>query len=239
MSTDSDIIRRSRASPAEFGALFDRHARIVFRYVAARAGAEAADEVLSETFVIAFEQRLRFDLTIPDARPWLLGAPTRPSRRVLIGGLGIAAVPTAIAVVATSIGPAPAASAEVARTLRGAADAVSTRQVTGGYRQHVSGVITSKGQQRIDIIIDPDTGRYLGKAETDLTRSAGAPAGTMEEGAAVYSLLPCPGLRIDSLTRRDGSGPPSSRSARASPLAGLGPRPGQQHPLSPAAAGGS
>jgi RNA polymerase sigma-70 factor (ECF subfamily) len=76
MTTDSEVIERSRDSPRAFGDLFHRHATVVHRYVARRAGTEAADEVLAETFLVAFERRDRFDHSHTDARPWLLGIAT-------------------------------------------------------------------------------------------------------------------------------------------------------------------
>lgn len=76
MSTDSDILRRSLGVPEAFGELFDRHARAVHRFAARRADAAAADDVLSETFLVAFERRAAFDHRSDDARPWLLGIAT-------------------------------------------------------------------------------------------------------------------------------------------------------------------
>ncbi|MGT2426716.1 RNA polymerase sigma factor [Amnibacterium kyonggiense] len=76
MTTDSEVIRRSRDSPRAFGDLFHRHATVVHRYIARRAGTDVADEVMSETFLVAFERRDRFDLAHSDARPWLLGIAT-------------------------------------------------------------------------------------------------------------------------------------------------------------------
>lgn len=76
MTTDSEVIRRSRDSPRAFGDLFHRHATVVHRYIARRAGTDVADEVMSETFLVAFERRDRFDHTHADARPWLLGIAT-------------------------------------------------------------------------------------------------------------------------------------------------------------------
>lgn len=76
MSTDSDVIARSMSEPALFGELFHRHAPRVHRYVARRAGERLADDVTSETFLIAFEKRDRFDLSNAEARPWLLGIAT-------------------------------------------------------------------------------------------------------------------------------------------------------------------
>jgi RNA polymerase sigma-70 factor (ECF subfamily) len=76
MTTDSEVIQRLRDSPRAFGDLFHRHHVAVYRYIARRAGAETADEVMAETFLVAFERRDRFDHTYSDARPWLFGIAT-------------------------------------------------------------------------------------------------------------------------------------------------------------------
>lgn len=81
MSTDSEVIQRSAFEPAEFAALYDRHARAVFRYAAQRLGDHAAEDVASETFMVAFERRSTYDFDKPDARPWLLGIATRLIRK--------------------------------------------------------------------------------------------------------------------------------------------------------------
>ncbi|MFD5864659.1 RNA polymerase sigma factor [Agromyces sp. NPDC127015] len=73
MSTDSELIQRSRDQPAVFGELFTRHSRAIFRYAASRVGPEKAEDVLSNTFLAAFERRRRFDQAYESALPWLLG----------------------------------------------------------------------------------------------------------------------------------------------------------------------
>jgi RNA polymerase sigma factor (sigma-70 family) len=70
------VIERSLQDPRAFGEIFHRHAPRVHRYVARRAGEAAADDVTSETFLIAFERRGRFDLSRDDAQPWLFGIAT-------------------------------------------------------------------------------------------------------------------------------------------------------------------
>jgi RNA polymerase sigma factor (sigma-70 family) len=74
--TDGQMIGRSRETPAVFAALFDRHHRTVHRYVSLRAGVAVGDDLMSETFLVAFEQRDRFDPDRGDARAWLLGIAT-------------------------------------------------------------------------------------------------------------------------------------------------------------------
>jgi len=70
---DAAIIERSVLEPEAFGALFDRHAARIHRYVSGRLGRDAADDVLAETFIAAFRRRGRYDRSRPDARPWLYG----------------------------------------------------------------------------------------------------------------------------------------------------------------------
>jgi len=75
--TDADLIRRSRQDPESFAAIFDRHAPHIQRYLARRLGREVADDLVAETFLVAFDKRHRYDADRPDARPWLYGIATR------------------------------------------------------------------------------------------------------------------------------------------------------------------
>ncbi len=77
MSTDSDIIERSLAEPEAFSEIFERHVRPIGGYVRRRVGADAVDDALSETFLVAFRRRASFDLAVDSALPWLLGIATR------------------------------------------------------------------------------------------------------------------------------------------------------------------
>ncbi|HEY7105237.1 MAG TPA: RNA polymerase sigma factor [Acidimicrobiia bacterium] len=79
MDSDSDaaVIAASRADTERFGVLFDRHARVVYRYLVRRIGPDEADAVLGEVFRVAFEKRDTYDCTRADARPWLYGIATR------------------------------------------------------------------------------------------------------------------------------------------------------------------
>jgi RNA polymerase sigma factor (sigma-70 family) len=70
---DHLVIRRSADDPEAFGAIFDRHATTVHRYLARRAGPTLADDLTAEVFLIAFRARGKYDLTQPDALPWLYG----------------------------------------------------------------------------------------------------------------------------------------------------------------------
>ncbi|MTE18681.1 sigma-70 family RNA polymerase sigma factor [Streptomyces sp. TRM43335] len=74
--SDARVIERSRDEPEVFAELFDRHADAVHRYVARRLGAQAAEDLMADTFTIAFQQRHRYDTGRADARPWLFGIAT-------------------------------------------------------------------------------------------------------------------------------------------------------------------
>lgn len=76
METDAEIIRRSVEEPRAFEAIFERHAGVILAYARRRVGHAAGEEVASQTFLIAFERRARFDPSFASARPWLLGIAT-------------------------------------------------------------------------------------------------------------------------------------------------------------------
>src|SRR5262245_10365744 len=76
VSTDAEAIRASLADPTAFAAVYDRHAGIVFRFLVRRVGRDTADELLGETFRIAFQRRASFDCDRDSARPWLYGIAT-------------------------------------------------------------------------------------------------------------------------------------------------------------------
>lgn len=73
---DSDAISASAATPADFAAIFDRHFDAIHAYLQRRIGRDLADELAAETFLIAFDGRARYDVSRPDARPWLFGIAT-------------------------------------------------------------------------------------------------------------------------------------------------------------------
>ena len=74
--SDASIVTASLAAPEAFGALFDRHARTLYRYLVRRIGPDEADSLLGEVFRIAFEKRSTYDLNRENARPWLYGIAT-------------------------------------------------------------------------------------------------------------------------------------------------------------------
>ena len=74
--SDADVIAASLREPARFGALFDRHATVLYRYLVRRLGPDEAEAMVGDIFRIAFERRAVYDVTRPTARPWLYGIAT-------------------------------------------------------------------------------------------------------------------------------------------------------------------
>ncbi|MCW6007878.1 RNA polymerase sigma factor [Micromonospora sp. CPCC 205371] len=75
--TDAAIIQASLGDPDRFAVIYDRYAATLYRYAHQRVGAESADDVVAEAFLAAFRGRGQYDLSRPDARPWLFGILTR------------------------------------------------------------------------------------------------------------------------------------------------------------------
>ena len=73
---DAAVIRLSLAEAEQFELLFVRHEPAIRRYVARRLGVDAADNVVAETFLLAFRQRAGYDSTRGGALAWLYGIAT-------------------------------------------------------------------------------------------------------------------------------------------------------------------
>ena len=74
---DARLIAESGDAPERFGAVFDRHAPAIHGYIARRLGRDAADDLVAETFLVAFSRRDHYDRNQLSARPWLYGIATR------------------------------------------------------------------------------------------------------------------------------------------------------------------
>jgi RNA polymerase sigma factor (sigma-70 family) len=70
-----------RSGGDELTLLYDSHARDLHRYLSRRLDPTAADDLVAETFLVAWEQRARYDPTRGPARAWLFGIATNLSRR--------------------------------------------------------------------------------------------------------------------------------------------------------------
>jgi RNA polymerase sigma factor (sigma-70 family) len=73
LGADAALIERSVAEPEVFSEVFDRYYTEIHGYVSRRLGSILADDVASETFLIAFDRRRRYDVAHQNARPWLYG----------------------------------------------------------------------------------------------------------------------------------------------------------------------
>lgn len=59
--------------PDLFGELFERYSGWLYNYCARRVGRQLAEDLVAETFLVAFSRRDRYDVAAPSARPWLFG----------------------------------------------------------------------------------------------------------------------------------------------------------------------
>jgi RNA polymerase sigma factor (sigma-70 family) len=74
--TDAELAARYLREPELFTEVHDRYFGIIYRYVAGRLGAQAAEDVAAETFLVAFDRRKTFDPERGDLRVWLFGIAT-------------------------------------------------------------------------------------------------------------------------------------------------------------------
>ena len=71
--SDPELITASRDDATMFVPLFDRHFDSIHRYLRRRVGKDIADDLAAETFMEAFDSRLKYQSSARDARPWLFG----------------------------------------------------------------------------------------------------------------------------------------------------------------------
>jgi RNA polymerase sigma factor (sigma-70 family) len=72
--SDTDLLSQARSRPELVGILYERHAPAVYRHLARRVGAQAAEDLLAEVFVAAVAGRLRVQPhDSGSALPWLYG----------------------------------------------------------------------------------------------------------------------------------------------------------------------
>jgi RNA polymerase sigma factor (sigma-70 family) len=80
--SDSELLARLPRQPELMGALYERHAQAVFRFLARRAAPTAAEDLLSEVFIAALDARTRVVAhDSGSALPWLYGIAANVLRR--------------------------------------------------------------------------------------------------------------------------------------------------------------
>lgn len=78
--SDEDLLTESLATPERFATIFDRYAPVVHGYLSRRVGV-LADDLVSETFLLAFRGRTRYAPDRAPVRAWLFGIATNLVRR--------------------------------------------------------------------------------------------------------------------------------------------------------------
>ncbi len=73
---DGEAITASLADSPAFGIIFERHFGAIHGYLRRRVDRQLADELASQTFLVAFDRRAGFDPRRGDSRPWLFGIAT-------------------------------------------------------------------------------------------------------------------------------------------------------------------
>jgi RNA polymerase sigma factor (sigma-70 family) len=72
MASDAELIGRSLSGDGEaFMEVVSRHEVAIGAYLERRVGREAAQDLLGDVWVAAFESRRTYDLSFAEARPWL------------------------------------------------------------------------------------------------------------------------------------------------------------------------
>lgn len=74
--TDAELTARYLREPELFTEVHDRYFGVIYRYVASRLGAQTAEDVAAEVFLVAFDRRTTFDPERGDLRVWLFGIAT-------------------------------------------------------------------------------------------------------------------------------------------------------------------
>ena len=157
---DAALIRLSLEVPECFGALFDRHAPAISRYIARRLGPDAADDLVAETFLIAFRKRGGYDITQANARPWLYGIATR-----LIGRHRRDEVRFFRAIASTGVDPAA----------EPIADRVTDRIAAQAARRELAAALAALSQAQRDVLLLVASGLRYEEAAVAL----GVPLGTV------------------------------------------------------------
>jgi RNA polymerase sigma factor (sigma-70 family) len=158
---DAVLIAASVREPERFAALYDRHARTIHRYVSRRLGPDLADDLMAETFLLAFRQRGSYDPARPDARPWLYGIATN-----LIGQHRRAEVRFWRSVARTGADPA----------VESPADRVAERVSAGDARQSLAAALAGLHHGQRDVLLLTAAG---GLSTGEIAAALGVSPGTV------------------------------------------------------------
>ncbi|HEX6685989.1 MAG TPA: sigma-70 family RNA polymerase sigma factor [Candidatus Limnocylindrales bacterium] len=130
--------------PELFGELFERYSRWLYDYSARRVGRQLAEDLVAETFLIAFSCRDRYDPSVANARPWLVGILSN-----LLRNHQRAEVRWLRALARTGIDPLGAAG----RGNGAFADCASERLDALAATRHLAGALVSLPKQQREVLL--------------------------------------------------------------------------------------
>jgi RNA polymerase sigma-70 factor (ECF subfamily) len=71
--SDAELAADALVDGSAFDELFRRHVDAIYAFTCARVGPSCADDIVAETFAVAFQRLDRFDRAARSMRPWLYG----------------------------------------------------------------------------------------------------------------------------------------------------------------------
>jgi RNA polymerase sigma-70 factor (ECF subfamily) len=158
---DARLLARSHVDADAFTAIYDRYFAVIHRYVAGRLGAQAADDLAAEAFLVAFRKRDRFDPQRGAVRPWLFGIATN-----LVAQHRRAEVRRYRAMAQT--GPEPDAESHEER--------VVTSVTAAGLQPQLAQALAALSQQERDVVLLVAFGEL---SHDEIARALAIPNGTV------------------------------------------------------------
>ncbi|MFI7675230.1 RNA polymerase sigma factor [Actinophytocola sp. NPDC049390] len=147
----------------EFGRLFDTYARPLHRYLARRIGQDAAHDLVSETFLVALNQRHSYDPRRGVVRSWLYGIATNLLRRQVRQEV------RALQAIARSAGHAPGQEASHESRVADRLDAADTAA-------GLAGALAALSEGDRDVLLLTS---WAGLDSTEVADALGIPVGTV------------------------------------------------------------
>lgn len=147
----------------EFGRLFDIYARPLHRYLARRVGQDAAHDLVSETFLVALNQRHSYDPRRGVVRSWLYGIATNLLRRQVRQEV------RALQAIARSVGHAPGQEASHESRVADRLDAADAAARLAGALAELS-----DGDRDVLLLTS-----WAGLDSTEVADALGIPVGTV------------------------------------------------------------
>jgi RNA polymerase sigma-70 factor (ECF subfamily) len=147
----------------EFGRLFDIYARPLHRYLARRVGQDTAHDLVSETFLVALNQRHDYDPRRGVVRSWLYGIATNLLRRQVRQEV------RALRAIARSVGHAPGQEASHESRVADRIDAADMAASLAGALAELS-----DGDRDVLLLTS-----WAGLDSTEVADALGIPVGTV------------------------------------------------------------